>query len=255
MTSAVPPQFGRADLEAFWMPFTANRQFKANPRLLARAEGMHYWTPDGRQILDGTAGLWCVQRGPRPQREIAEAVAPQLRRWTSRRRSRWATRPRSSSPTRLVAPRPRARPRLLHELRLGVGRYRAQDRARLSPGARRRHAHALHRPRARLSRRRLRRHLGRRHGQQPQVVRHAAAGRRSPAAHARSRSAMRSRAASRRTASSSPMNSSAWSRCTTPRRSRRSSSNRSPVPTGVLLPPEGLPQAPARDLRRSTASC
>ena len=47
-------------LDAFWMPFTANRQFKAAPRLLARAEGMHYWTDDGRQILDAVAGLWCV---------------------------------------------------------------------------------------------------------------------------------------------------------------------------------------------------
>jgi len=48
---------------AFWMPYTANRQFKAAPRLLARAEGMYYWTADGRQILDGQAGLWCVNAG------------------------------------------------------------------------------------------------------------------------------------------------------------------------------------------------
>src|SRR5712664_3468565 len=48
---------------AFWMPFTSNRQFKKAPRLLARAEGMHYWTPDGRQILDACAGLWCVNAG------------------------------------------------------------------------------------------------------------------------------------------------------------------------------------------------
>jgi beta-alanine--pyruvate transaminase len=52
-----------ADLAPFWMPFTANRQFKAAPRLLARAAGMHYETPDGRKILDGTAGLWCVNAG------------------------------------------------------------------------------------------------------------------------------------------------------------------------------------------------
>jgi beta-alanine--pyruvate transaminase len=45
------------------MPYTANRQFKKSPRLLARAEGMHYWTADGRQILDGQAGLWCVNAG------------------------------------------------------------------------------------------------------------------------------------------------------------------------------------------------
>ena len=47
--------------EAWWMPFTANRQFRAAPRLLARAEGMHYWTPEGRRILDGAA-WWRVQR-------------------------------------------------------------------------------------------------------------------------------------------------------------------------------------------------
>jgi beta-alanine--pyruvate transaminase len=67
------------DLEqsAFWMPFTANRQFKKAPRLLARAEGMHYWTPEGRQILDGTAGLWCVNAGHcRPK--IVEAVQRQV---------------------------------------------------------------------------------------------------------------------------------------------------------------------------------
>jgi beta-alanine--pyruvate transaminase len=67
----------RADLEAFWMPFTANRQFKASPRLLARAEGMHYWTADNRKVLDGTAGLWCVNAG-HARREITEAVHRQL---------------------------------------------------------------------------------------------------------------------------------------------------------------------------------
>ncbi len=51
------------DLDAFWMPFTANRQFKKAPRLLARADGMHYWDADGRQVLDGAAGLWCVNAG------------------------------------------------------------------------------------------------------------------------------------------------------------------------------------------------
>jgi beta-alanine--pyruvate transaminase len=65
------------DLQAFWMPFTANRQFKKAPRLLARAEGMYYWTPDGRQVLDGTAGLWCVNAGHcRPK--IVEAVRRQV---------------------------------------------------------------------------------------------------------------------------------------------------------------------------------
>ncbi|MDF3010021.1 MAG: beta alanine--pyruvate transaminase [Burkholderiales bacterium] len=69
----------RADVEmsAFWMPFTANRQFRSAPRLLARAEGMYYWTPEGRQVLDGTAGLWCVNAGHcRPR--IVEAVRRQV---------------------------------------------------------------------------------------------------------------------------------------------------------------------------------
>jgi beta-alanine--pyruvate transaminase len=61
----------------FWMPFTANRQFKAAPRLLSRAEGMHYFTPEGHEVLDGTAGLWCVNAG-HGRREISEAVARQI---------------------------------------------------------------------------------------------------------------------------------------------------------------------------------
>lgn len=50
-------------LDALWMPFTANRAFKAAPRLLVSASGMHYTTVDGRQVLDGAAGLWCVNAG------------------------------------------------------------------------------------------------------------------------------------------------------------------------------------------------
>jgi beta-alanine--pyruvate transaminase len=50
-------------LDAFWMPFTANRQFKAKPRLMSAAKDMYYTTIDDRQVLDGTAGLWCVNAG------------------------------------------------------------------------------------------------------------------------------------------------------------------------------------------------
>ena len=64
-------------LDSYWMPFTANRQFKAAPRLLASAEGMHYTSTDGRRILDGTAGLWCVNAG-HGRRQIAAAVERQL---------------------------------------------------------------------------------------------------------------------------------------------------------------------------------
>lgn len=49
--------------ESFWLPFTSNRAFKKNPRLVSRSEGMYYWTPEGRQILDGVAGLWCCNAG------------------------------------------------------------------------------------------------------------------------------------------------------------------------------------------------
>jgi len=70
------PSVHAATLEHFWMPFTANRQFKATPRLLARAEGMFYWTPEGREVLDGTAGLWCVNAG-HSRKPIVEAVQKQ----------------------------------------------------------------------------------------------------------------------------------------------------------------------------------
>jgi beta-alanine--pyruvate transaminase len=64
------------DLRAFWMPFTANRQFKKEPRLFVKAKDMHYTTHDGRTVLDGTAGLWCVNAGHcRPL--ITEAIAEQ----------------------------------------------------------------------------------------------------------------------------------------------------------------------------------
>lgn len=65
-------------LEAHWMPFTANRAFKRAPRLLVSASGMHYTAADGRQILDGTAGLWCVNAGHAREpivRAIAESAA------------------------------------------------------------------------------------------------------------------------------------------------------------------------------------
>jgi beta-alanine--pyruvate transaminase len=64
------------DLSAFWMPFTANRQFKQNPRMFVSADGMHYTTAEGKQVLDGTAGLWCCNAGHnRPK--IVEAIRQQ----------------------------------------------------------------------------------------------------------------------------------------------------------------------------------
>jgi beta-alanine--pyruvate transaminase len=58
-----PPGMTAVSLEELWMPFTANRAFKRAPRLLASAHGMYYTSADGRSILDGTAGLWCVNAG------------------------------------------------------------------------------------------------------------------------------------------------------------------------------------------------
>ncbi|SIT38088.1 Omega-amino acid--pyruvate aminotransferase [Paraburkholderia piptadeniae] len=65
------------DLSNFWMPFTANRQFKAAPRLFKSAKGMYYTTVDDRPVLDATAGLWCVNAG-HGRAEITQAVAEQL---------------------------------------------------------------------------------------------------------------------------------------------------------------------------------
>src|ERR1700693_476665 len=61
------------DLEAFWVPFTPNRAFKRAPRLIARAKDMHYYTPEGRAVLDGTAGLWCTNAGHN-RAPIVEAI-------------------------------------------------------------------------------------------------------------------------------------------------------------------------------------
>lgn len=64
-------------LDAFWMPFTPNRQFKATPRLLASARGISYRTVDGREVLDGISGLWCVGAG-HGHPKIAEAMKRQV---------------------------------------------------------------------------------------------------------------------------------------------------------------------------------
>jgi beta-alanine--pyruvate transaminase len=64
------------DLEPFWMPFTANRAFKARPRMIAGAKDMHYITTDGRKVIDGSAGLWCTNAGHN-RAPIVEAIQAQ----------------------------------------------------------------------------------------------------------------------------------------------------------------------------------
>ena len=76
---AVETENGALSLEELWMPFTANRAFKRAPRLLVEAHGMYYTAADGRRILDGTAGLWCVNAG-HCREPIARAVADQAAR-------------------------------------------------------------------------------------------------------------------------------------------------------------------------------
>jgi len=78
MTSAPRAISSPNDLEAYWMPFTANRSFKQNPRMVARAEGMFYYTPEGKPVMDGTAGLWCCNAG-HAREPIIEAIQAQAR--------------------------------------------------------------------------------------------------------------------------------------------------------------------------------
>jgi len=71
------PAEKRLSLDEFWMPFTPNRDFKSDPRIVVRAEGMYYWNDRGEKIIDASSGLFCVAAG-HGRREIAEAVHRQL---------------------------------------------------------------------------------------------------------------------------------------------------------------------------------
>src|SRR3990167_3548833 len=70
------PRLDAAWLDAHWMPFTGNRNFKANPRMVVGASGAYYTDSEGRKIFDGLSGLWCAGLG-HGRREIAEAVGKQ----------------------------------------------------------------------------------------------------------------------------------------------------------------------------------
>jgi beta-alanine--pyruvate transaminase len=76
-TTTMVPALGREELEAHWMPFTPNREFKQNPRMIVRAEGCHYVTDDGRRVFDSLSGLWCCGLG-HGRTEISRAVAQQI---------------------------------------------------------------------------------------------------------------------------------------------------------------------------------
>jgi beta-alanine--pyruvate transaminase len=75
---ARPEAVGRSiEDSAFFMPFSMNRQFKKHPRLVSRAEGLYYYTPEGKKLIDGTSGLWCVNAG-HCREKIVEAVQKQV---------------------------------------------------------------------------------------------------------------------------------------------------------------------------------
>ena len=118
------------NMKAFWMPFTANRQFKQAPRMFVGAKDMHYTTDDGRKVLDGTAGLWCCNAGHCRAEDHRGDPGAGGASWTMRRRSRWAIRRRFELANRLVDIAPEGMEHVvLHQLRLGIGRDGAEDGA------------------------------------------------------------------------------------------------------------------------------
>ena len=153
------------DLAAHWMPFTANRAFKKNPRLLAGAKDMHYFTVDGRKIIDAAAGMWCCNAGHgRPQ--IAEAIGKQAAALDYAPPFQFGIPQAFELASRIADLAPAG---LDHVFFCNSGSEAADTALKIAlayhqvqrPG----HPHPADRPRARLSRRRLRRHLGRRHRQ------------------------------------------------------------------------------------------
>ena len=172
------------DLSAFWMPFTATGSSSRRRACSCRAKDMHYTTqrrPQGARRHGRPVVRQCRPLPPEDHRGDPAAGG------RARLRAGLPDGPPDRLRIRQPAGRHRARragPCVLHQFRFGIGRHGAEDRARLSPREGQRLALPADRPRARLSRRQFRRHLGRRHRHQPQDVRHAADRRRPHAAHA-----------------------------------------------------------------------
>src|ERR1700737_668531 len=171
----------RNDLDAYWMPFTANRAFKQSPRLLAYAEEMHYFSPEGRAMS-------LVRQRRTLPRFYRRGHKSASRRTTfsaavSVRASESVC---PGEPNRGAGAR-RFEPRVLYQFRVGSGRYRAKNRPRLSQSPWRRRPPEAGRARARLSWLGLRRHGGRRHRRKPQALRFPFRRRRSSSFDLRSR--------------------------------------------------------------------
>ena len=216
------------DLEAFWMPFTANRQFKKAPRLFVAAEGMHYTTHDGRQVLDGNGRS--VGASMPGMGDVGSSTPSENRRPSStmRRRSRWGHPRAFEFASRLADLAPAD---LDHVFFTNSGSESCDTALKI--------ALAFHRVRGEGHRQRLigrergiprcrvRRHLGRRDHQQPQVLRRLAQRRRPSEAHPRPDAHGVQPGPARFGGSNSPMNWSVWSPCMTRRPLPPSSSSRS----------------------------
>jgi len=153
-------------LDAYWMPFTANRQFKKSPRLFVKSSGMHYWTDDGRQVLDAVAGLWCVNAGHnRPK--IVQAIQQQ------------AAEMDYAPPFQMAHPKAFELADKVAKLTpAGLNKVFFTNSGSESVETALKMALAYHRVRGEgIPRCQLRRHLRRRHGGQPQAVWHHAGGR------------------------------------------------------------------------------
>ena len=218
------------DLSAFWMPFTANRQFKQAPRMFVSAKDMHYTTSDGRKVLDGTAGPVVRQCRPLPPEDHRGDPAAGGRARLRAGLPDGPSRSSSSSPTGWSTSRPKG---IDHVFFTNSGSESVDTALKI--------ALAYHRVKGEGARFRL---IGRERGYHGVNFGGISVGgivtnrkmfgtlldrRRPYAAHASAWRRTPSPAASRSMARSSPTSWSASSRCTTPRPSPRSSSSRSPA--------------------------
>jgi len=169
VTSTSPYPRDAAWMDAHWMPYTGNRNFKANPRMMVSAKGAYYTDQDGRQIFDGLSGLWCCGLGhSRP--EITEAVSRQIGTMEYSPAFQYGHPLSFELANKITQLMPEGLDRVFLPVRARSARTpRSRWRALLAcqrPG----HQNPPDRPRKGLPRRELWRHLGGRHRAQPQDV-------------------------------------------------------------------------------------
>ena len=163
----IRPALTREELEAHWMPYTGNRQFKDDPRMIVAAEGVHLIDDRGRRILDGLSGLWCTGAGHN-RREIAEAVYKQMQTLDYSPAFQFGH-PGSFQPDRIADARG-AGLRILHQLRLGVRGHLVEDGPGLLAPEGTTHQDQAHRQGSRLPWGEFRRYLRGRYRRQSQAV-------------------------------------------------------------------------------------